>query len=269
MIIESSSNPRIKKISALTKKSRLRKETGFFIAEGPRMVFETPGELLQEIYVSQSFLEDERFLDYCRRQGLSLEDEKPGTTPVSVVSDGVMKSLSDTVTPQGILAVVKSPSYEMDELLGDSAFVVALDRLQDPGNMGTIFRTGEGAGVTGIIMSRDCVDIFSPKVVRSTMGSLYRVPFYVSEDLPRDIGILKSKGVSFLAAHPEGSDIYYEADMRVPTGILIGNEGSGLSPEVSAMADKRITIPMKGQVESLNAAMACGILLYEGTRQRR
>ena len=262
MIIESSSNARIKNITALMKKSRLRKETGFFIAEGPRMVFETPGELLQEIYVAEGFAGDERWQSFCR--GL------PGTVEVISVSDTVMKSVSDTVTPQGVLAVVHKPLYEIGDLMGKkSPYLLVLERLQDPGNMGTILRTAEGAGVTGILMSADCVDIFSPKVVRATMGSLYRVPFFVSDDLIRDVSVLKGSGIRFFATHPTATESYCDMDYRPPTGFVIGNEGNGLSKELSDVCDEKITIPMEGQLESLNAAMATGILLYEGYRQRR
>ncbi len=263
MTIESNSNAKIKNITALMKKSRLRKETGFFIAEGPRMVFETPGKLLREIYVSESFLTDERWRVFSSGEVLS-----SGSVELYTVSDRVMASVSDTVTPQGVLAVVSQPEYSLEELLGDDAYLVVLERLQDPGNMGTIFRTSEGAGVSGVIMSRDCVDIFSPKVVRATMGSLYRVPFYVSDDLKCDILKAKEKGIRFFATHPDGARDCFSVDYTSPTGIMIGNEGAGLSDELSGIADEKITIPMAGQVESLNAAMACGILLYEGVRQR-
>ncbi|MCR5097652.1 MAG: RNA methyltransferase [Lachnospiraceae bacterium] len=267
-MIESSSNARIKNISALMKKSRLRKETGFFIAEGPRMVFETPGELLQEIYVSESFVTDERWISFCDSMGL--REDEPGKAELFRVTDQVMRSVSDTVTPQGVLAVVRQPHYEPEELLGDGTpYLLVLERLQDPGNMGTILRTAEGAGVSGIIMSSDSVDIFSPKVVRATMGSLYRVPFLVSDDLIRDISHLRSRGIRFYATHPLSEKRYFEEDYTRATGFAIGNEGSGLSHELSDICDERITIPMEGQVESLNAAMATGILLYEGLRQRK
>ena len=261
-IIESTSNSKIKNIKTLISKSRLRKETGFFIAEGPRMVFETPVRLLKEIYVTEELVGDERFLDF---------REKLSDIPVSMytVTDRVMRAISDTVTPQGVLAVVEQPRYRLDELLPKDAYILVLERLQDPGNLGTIFRTSEGAGVTGIIMTSDCVDIFSPKVVRSTMGSLYRVPFFVTGDIIDTIELLHKRGIRLYAAHPSGEKEYFDADCTGACGFMIGNEGVGLSDELSRLSDERITIPMRGSLESLNAAMATGILLYEGDRQRR
>ena len=197
--------------------------------------------------------------------------EKLSDIPVSMytVTDRVMRSISDTVTPQGVLAVVEQPRYRLDELLPKDAYILVLERLQDPGNLGTIFRTSEGAGVTGIIMTSDCVDIFSPKVVRSTMGSLYRVPFFVTGDIIDTVSKMTQHGIRLYAAHPDAKKAYYDICCTDACGFMIGNEGAGLSDELSAMSDERITIPMSGEVESLNAAMAAGILLFEGDKQRR
>ena len=258
--IESDKNSKIKNIKALMTKSRLRKDTGFFIAEGPRMVFETPEELLLEVYVTESFLRDDRWQSFYK--GLKKIPD------IYEVTDAVMKSASDTVTPQGVMAVVREPEYDIDDLLKPGAMLLLLERLQDPGNMGTIFRTAEGAGATGIIMSGDCVDIFSPKVVRSTMGSLYRVPFYITSDIIDTARDIKGSGIRLYATEPKVRRPYYEGDYIEDCGFMIGNEGAGLSRELSSLADERIAIPMHGQVESLNAAMATGILLYEALRQR-
>ena len=146
---------------------------------------------------------------------------------------------------------------------------MVLENLQDPGNLGTIVRTGEAAGVTGILMSRETVDIYNPKVIRSTMGSVFRVPFLYADDLFGALRDLQKKGVRFYAAHLEGASVYDEEDYQAPCGFLIGNEGSGLSCEITALADARIRIPMEGEVESLNAAVAASVLLFETARQRR
>lgn len=144
-----------------------------------------------------------------------------------------------------------------------------LENLQDPGNLGTIVRAGEGAGITGVIMSRDTVDIYNPKVIRSTMGSLFRIPFLYAENLGETVRFLKKNHVKILAAHLEGAVVYDEEDCTGALGFLIGNEGNGLSEEIGALADARIKIPMAGQVESLNAAVAASVLMFETARQRR
>ena len=144
-----------------------------------------------------------------------------------------------------------------------------MEDLQDPGNLGTILRAAEGAGVDGVIMTKDTVDILNPKVIRATMGSIYRMPFYQTTDLKDTIYTLKNKGIQVYAAHLEDSVCYDEADYRVGTAFLIGNEGNGLKRETADAATRYIKIPMLGQVESLNAAMATSILMYEAARQRR
>ena len=251
-MITSTANKQVKHIIQLQKKARLRREENVFIAEGPRMVIETPKEMLEEIYVAESF-----------------EDTWDG--PVDeIVSDAVMKAMSDTQTPQGVLAVVKRPSYDLEDILARRpAHLLLVEGIQDPGNLGTMFRTGEGAGVTGVIMHKTTVDLFHPKTVRSTMGSLYRVPFYVAEDWEKDLHRISEAGISLYAAHLQGQQMYDMFDYRSDCGFLIGNEGNGLTDATAAMADAYLRIPMEGSVESLNAAMAAGILMYEVNRQRR
>lgn len=250
MVITSTSNEQIKYIVQLKEKAKVRRTEGKFVVEGIKMFSEIPTEDLVSVYVSESFV---------------------STNPLKninyqIVSDNVFKKISDTVTPQGILAVVKQKKYTVEEILASrnkkKSCIVVLDRLQDPGNLGTIVRTGEGAGISGIIMSSDCADIYNPKVIRSTMGSIFRVPFTVVEDLPNAIEQLREDGVTTYAAHLKGED-YNKADLSKDVAFLIGNEARGLSNEVSAKADKLIKIPMEGKVESLNAAVATAILMYQ------
>ncbi len=146
---------------------------------------------------------------------------------------------------------------------------IVLENLQDPGNLGTIFRAGEAAGVDGIIMSRQTVDIYNPKTIRSTMGSIYRVPFLYTDDLCGTIRMMQKQGIDVYAAQLHADKYYDEYDYRRSCAFLIGNEGNGLSEEATACADAYLKIPMKGKVESLNAAVASSILLYEAFRQRR
>lgn len=259
-MITSTSNQQMKTIVQLNKKVKARRELRAFIVEGMKMFRETPRELLQRVYVSEQFFMDEKNKAYLAESGIEYE----------LVSDHVFAHISDTNTPQGILAVVRQPEYDFLELLrGEHTRLLVLEDIQDPGNLGTMFRTGEGAGLTGIIMSRETVDLFSPKTVRATMGSIYRMPFYVSEDLRGTIGALRDAGIHTYAAHLRGEKYYDELDFTGATAFLIGNEGNGLKKETADLAETYLKIPMEGQLESLNAAMAAGILMYEAYRQCR
>lgn len=211
--------------------------------------------------------------------------------PAEVLSDPVFSYVSDTKNPQGILAVVKRLEYTMEDVLGKSALkceeksgekeknpenhqirvphVIVLDNLQDPGNLGTIFRTAEAAGATGILLSSDSVDVYNPKVIRSTMGAVFRMPFFYVKDLPAAVKSLSSQGIRTYAAHLNGKNVYDEEDYTEGCAFLIGNEGNGLRDEVSECADCLIRIPMCGKAESLNAAVAAAVLMFEAGRQRR
>lgn len=261
-MITSTANGKVKRLINLKKKRKLRDEEHVFLVEGIRMFREVPVDELQEVYVSESFYKKEKVLvnAIAGQAGVHIE----------VLTDTVFAHASDTKTPQGVLCVVRQKSYKLEDLLkGEKRHLLVLDNLQDPGNMGTIVRTAEGAGVTGVIMSRDCVDIYNPKTIRSTMGSIFRVPFFITEDLHETIRQLQNAQVSVYAAHLEGSVCYDTPDYTKGTAFLIGNEGNGLTKETAALADSYIRIPMGGQLESLNAAMAAGILMYEANRQRR
>lgn len=270
-MITSPSNGKVKTVVQLQQKAKARKEAGTFVTEGPRLFAEAPAERIREVYISESFSMSENSL----AQELRAKWKRH---PHEIVSDAVFARMSDTRTPQGILCLVEARRYELEELLkergreaaGQSApLLMVLEDLQDPGNLGTILRTGEGAGVTGIIMSRNTVDIYNPKTVRSTMGSIYRMPFYYSASLEETLAALKERGLRLYAAHLQGAVSYDVCSYTKGAAFLIGNEGNGLREETAALADERIRIPMLGQVESLNASMAAGVLMFEAARQRR
>lgn len=258
-MIASSANGKIKHVMNLEKKARARRKEGIFVAEGLRMFQEIPGKQIESVFVSESFLRQpghEKLL-----AGVRYEE----------VADEVFSTMSDTKTPQGILALVKQYSYTLDDLLnqpGPALFMI-LETIQDPGNLGTILRAGEGAGVTGVVMNDTTVDIYSPKVIRSTMGSVCRVPFVCTGDLPSAAKTLKTRGIRLYAAHLSGRNNYDKEDYTVDTGFFIGNEANGLSDETAGLADAYVKIPMKGKVESLNAAVASSVLMFEAARQRR
>lgn len=265
-MITSTGNSRVKAVSALIKRAKVRKEQGLFIVEGIRMFAELPANKLREVYVSESFLR--------QHGGNPLLNLKPSRC--QEVSDDVMKYMSDTQTPQGILAVAEQFSYTLDDVLYQNikagngpAHLMVLESLKDPGNLGTILRAGEGAGITGVVMNRETADIYNPKVIRSTMGSVYRVPFVYVDELHDTIRRMKEEGIRLFAAHLKGSNNYAREDYRKDIGFLIGNEAAGLTKETAGLADCFIKIPMAGLVESLNAAVAASILMFEAARQRR
>lgn len=269
-MITSTSNQRIKELSQIQKKSKVRSREGVFVAEGIRMVRETPYDRLINLYFSESFEKKygKEVLDAISGGDSQIREQLRKKT--EILSDPVFSYVSNTKTPQGVLAVVRQMEYTLEQMTeGVVPHLMILDNLQDPGNLGTIFRTAEAAGVTGIVMSRDCVDIYNPKTIRSTMGALYRMPFVYVEDLRETILSLKEKKIRSYAAHLDGKNTYDKEDYRKGTAFLIGNEGNGLRKEIAECADTWIRIPMCGQVESLNAAVAATVLMFEVSRQRR
>jgi len=279
--ITSATNARVKRLAALCKKARLRREEQVFLLEGERLYTDTPDEFLKEIYMTEEFLQDK------------LGGKTPGNC--TILTPEIMRKVSDTETPQGVLCVAKMPQYRMKDLLGalpvsaafltkndlscgaqegnerrETPLLLILENIQDPGNLGTMMRTAEAAGATGVLMSRDTADLFNPKTVRATMSAIFRVPFLYTDDLIGDMRVLRETyGVKIFAAHLKASRPYDEVSYAGPSAFLIGNEGNGLTDAAADASDARIHIPMKGQIESLNAAMAAGILMFEASRQRR
>lgn len=256
-MITSSSNPQLKTISQLNKKAKLRREQGLYVVEGWKMYTEAPKDEIEKVYVSEHFLEKHP----------EILEEHPHC---EVVQDRIFTAVCDTQTPQGILCIMRQKKRDLQAILEkEHPFLVFLEDLQDPGNVGTILRTAEGAGVDGVIMTKNCVDIYNPKTIRSTMGSIYRVPFFVMEDTDELLKLFVKYEIKTYAAHLAGQNDYDCEDYTKGTAILIGNEGNGLSDALSERADCLVKIPMCGQLESLNAAMAAGIFMYEAARQRR
>lgn len=258
MVITSSTNKQVKNVMQLMTKASARREQKLFVVEGIKMFWEIPKDKIEKVYVSESCFNDNKQIK-----------EEIKNYSYEVIKDSVFKEMSGTVTPQGIMALVKQNEYELKDIIDKNkkqTFMV-LEGLQDPGNMGTIIRTAEGAGVSAIIMDKNTVDIYNPKVIRSTMGSIFRVPFLVYDNLKEAIEILKKNEVLVYAAHLKGNIYYDDENFKTSSAILIGNEGNGLSEEISLCADKLIKIPMCGKVESLNASVAAAILMYEAMKQ--
>ena len=271
-MITSTGNSRIRELVRLKKSAKERAERGVFLVEGPKMFCEIPSGLLLEAYALETFqksADGRKALNAAGREGIRVE----------TVSDPVFQYLSDTRTPQGILAVVRQMHYSTQDLMGSNLssdqtgtqtdpLIIVLENLQDPGNLGTILRTAEAAGATGILLSEGCADIYNPKVTRSTMGSVFRVPFVYTDHLEKEILEMKKRGLRIFAAHLNGSVDLYAERFTGPCAFLVGNESRGLTDETAHLADQAVRIPMSGQVESLNAAVASSILLYEARRQR-
>ena len=239
-------------ILELQKKSRLRRESGLYVIDGPKMAKEVPSEIVEEICVTKEFMSSVHMAECSQLL------KEAGFT---VISESEMHQISDTVSPQGILSVARQNRIRgLKELLssGGTPLLLILETIQDPGNLGTILRASEAAGVTGVIMDRETVDVYSPKVVRSTMGAILRVPFLCVEDLVKAAVTLKEGSipgqppVTLYAAHLLGAADY-----------LCKFKG------IRFLDDCRILIPMCGHVESLNAAMASAVISFEAARQRR
>lgn len=260
--ITSINNPVIKEIKSLKLKKN-REEQGLFFIEGLRFVSEALMESWQIKYIlmSDSFVSNENY-----RQMISSVNDK--NINLFAVTDKLFGELSETSSPQGILAVMASKKFEVSDLIKNNSFIVILDSVQDPGNLGTIIRTADAAGASGIIMSKGCVDLFNPKVLRSTMGSVFHLPIAVECDLPQSIQMLKEHGIKTYAAHLSGKISYFECNFKDSCAFIVGNEANGISDAVAGTADVFIKIPMPGKAESLNASVAAGILMYEAVRQR-
>ena len=247
----------LRHINNLKKKASYRKEKGIFIVEGIKMYREITKDLLLKTYISKSF---EDTLDGRAKKELG---------GYEVISDKSFESISDTKTPQGILALVSCLSYSLEDILEQSKkSLLILENIQDPGNLGTMLRVGEAAGLSGLIMSEDTVDIYNPKVVRSTMGSIFRLPFICAGDLKALVKNLKEHNIKVYASTLKNSSSYDSFDYTLNHAFIMGNESVGVSEALCRLADDSLHIPMQGQTESLNVSVAAAILLYEAARQR-
>ena len=266
-MITSLSNQKIKHLVELQSKSRTRNKEGLFIIEGIKMFLEADNNLIKEVYLDEvTYTKMEESSKETPSANLGeafkkLKKLQDNGTFVEIVTTDVFKKASDTQTPQGVIAVIDMMKYTLKDIMGGN--ILILEDIQDPGNLGTMLRTAEGAGVSGILMSKGTVDIFNPKTIRSTMGSLYRVPFYYTDDLKASIGALKDAGVKVYAAHLKGTKFYDDISYEGNSAFLIGNEGNGLSDEIASLADVYVKIPMEGRLESLNASIAAALLMYQ------
>lgn len=240
--ITSLKNPKVTAWKAL-KDRKGRRESGCFLVEGRKMV----EEALASAFDVEAVLVQE---------GVSFPDGL--TMPVYELPAHVLAAVCDTKTPQGIAAVVR-----MKEQSALGKHIVVLDGVQDPGNVGTIIRTADAAGLDGVLLSNQCADVFSPKVLRATMGSIFRMNLRTTDDLPGELTKLREKGYSILSSQLDGTPFYEREKVAERFALIIGNEGNGVSEQVQQTATHRVRLPMRGGAESLNAAIAAAIMMYE------
>ena len=245
--ITSLKNPKVTIWKSL-KDRKGRKETGCFLVEGRKMV----EEALASAFPVEAVLVD------ADRMG---EFPLPAYIPAFAMPSHVLASVCDTKTPQGIAAVVRMADVPLT-----GSRLVAMDGVQDPGNVGTIIRTADAAGFDGVLLSAQCADVFSPKVLRATMGSIFRMGIRVTDDLPGTLKQMVQEGASVLSSQLDGEPFYQRSPLNERFVLVIGSEGNGVTEEVKAVATHKVKLPMRGGAESLNAAVAAGIMMYELTR---
>ncbi|MBE7029279.1 MAG: RNA methyltransferase [Clostridia bacterium] len=248
--IESVNNKIIKLTNSL-KIKKFRVKEGLFIAEGERLVldsmkFQKPEYLI----VSENFY------------------NKDFDVKTYVVSEEIFKKLCETVTPQGIIGVFKTSFKDISQITFENTIV--LNRLQDPGNLGTILRTAKATGFKNIILDNETVDVYNPKTVRSSMSAVFNINLYQSKNLKEDIIKLKEKGFHTVGTIlNEKSKNLYSEEFNYPVAFVIGNEGAGIDEEIQKECDKCILIPMEEGIESLNASVACSVVMYEMFRREK
>ena len=258
-IIRSRSNPLVRRLRALKEKAGGE----LMLLEGPKLVEEAlaSGVGLVEAAASPRLAPG-------GRAGL-VETLRARGVPVRLVDDGVLASLSEVETSQGILALARRPAFDEARLYEGTPLVLVAAGIQNPGNLGALLRTAEAAGATGAYLTDGAADPFSWKALRGSMGSAFRLPHRRRLTTADALARLEAHGVSIVAADPRGALRHDEADLRRPVAILLGPEGAGLAPGVRSRASVSVAIPMARGVDSLNVSVAAGVLLFEAARQRR
>lgn len=256
-MITSAHNPRLQRVRALLEKKKQREDEHAFVVEGVRLVEEGLASGWQADLVLYTAQLSARGLEVVR--GLA----EHGAESLEI-EPRLLESIAGTETPQGLLAVFKRLPLALP---GTLDFVLIADNLRDPGNLGTLLRTAAAAGVQAVLLSPGSTDAFAPKVLRAGMGAQFRLPIF-GLDWAAIRATCLANQLTVFQAEASGGAACWEADMRTPLALLIGSEADGASVEGRALAGETIHIPMPGQSESLNAAIAAGILLFEIVRQR-
>ncbi len=254
--ITSTQNSSVKLAKELLKKKAARKKHGLFVVEGIRAVKEVPAHIqIQTVLVSEK-VEAHYY-------------EKIQAREILVMPESLFETLSETATPQGLMAIVRKVDIPLAEFEMQEGPYLLLENIQDPGNLGTIIRTAHAFDFKGILMTKGCVDLYSPKVVRSTMSSLFYVPIVMDEEIQTHMAYLKEKGKTiYTTALSEKAKWVHEIIFDTNMVLVIGNEGNGVSDYCLEHADYTMMIPMPGGAESLNASVATAVCMYEVLRQK-
>ncbi len=253
-VITSSQNSKIKLVRALLGRAKERREANAFVVEGVRLI----GEAVNSNWEFRFVLYDETLSERGKSQ---VESLKSRGVDVEMISESLMKSLSETETPQGILAVLE---FKQLPLTNSLDFVLIPDQIRDPGNLGTLLRSAAATGVHAVLLPPETTDAFAPKVIRSGMGAHFRLPIHsvTWEEIKT-----QTKGLQIYLADMNGQSCW-ETDLRQPLALIVGGEAEGASEEARKLATQKISIPMTGNVESLNAGVAGSVLMFEVVRQR-
>lgn len=260
--ITSPANPRLRSFAALKRRAN-RAAEGRCLLEGLRVIegaAENGAAIEAALYTPD--------LEASPRGEALVERLRAGGVFVWRVPPALLRSVAETETPQGILAIARIPSPSLTWADSPGAFGVVLDRLQDPGNVGTIARTAAAAGCNGLVLAPGTSDLFSPKALRAASGATFRLAWAAVEGSPEGARELRAHGLALIAADPAGDEQYTAIDWRKPAVLVVGNEPNGLSTAWQAAADHRVRIPLAPGAESLNAAVAAGVMLFEAVRQR-
>ena len=256
-MLTSLQNPLVKSFRKLHS-AKQRRQQGVFLLEGTHLL----EEAIAINYPLETVL--------CTPEWQSLhkklwEDICQQATRVEIVTPEILVAIATTVQPDGVVATARR---NQEQVVPYTGIGLALETLQDPGNLGTIIRTAAAAGASGLWISEDCVDLDNPKVLRASAGQWFRLPMRVSTDLTASVGEAKLAGMQVVATLPTAELSYWQVDWHRPSVILLGNEGAGLSNQLASLADLQVRIPLSSGVESLNVAIAAALLLYEAKRQR-
>lgn len=260
--ITSIKNPLIKEIKSLYRK-KSREKNNSFIIEGIKMV----EEAIDNSYPIKNIIYTDQLLKI--KDGENFFEKIKELDNIIYVPNNIFNEISDTENPQGILGIARFEYKELNRIKSkEKPFLLLLDEVQDPGNMGTIIRTADAFNADGIIITDGCVDPYNPKVVRATMGSIFRVPLYYTSNGIQELNNLKDMDIQLFSTSLTGSIPIYEADFSEGFVLIIGNESNGVSEGIISLSDKLIKIPMLGGAESLNAGVAASIIMYEVMKQR-
>ena len=244
--ITSRKNPLLEHMRRLDS-AAFRRQQGEFLCDSPKLV----GEALRH---------GARVLAVAVSDGVEPPEGLDASVRCAAVPPDVMASISPMESPQGALFLCRLPEKKT---YAPTPGCLLLDGIQDPGNLGTILRTADAAGLDGVLLSTQCADVFSPKVLRATMGSIFRMNLRTTDDLPGELTKLREKGYSILSSQLDGTPFYERQGVAERFALIIGNEGNGVSEQVQQTATHRVRLPMRGGAESLNAAIAAAIMMYE------